>query len=263
MSESVAKGEQIVTTSSGKAQSSLDQQTALDSQKEEVVAARIKLGQQLYAVGPAHLLSYLCEFGMGLFGIYFAIVGALLACTDFRKKTLKAKAMRFSRGQLFIAKQLALVALLLFSMLVAIVLAYCLGNLFYLLVPKSYFAVPGLNLTDYPTQGNLAIWLGGDLAVALFYCQVGYFFAFILKNPIIGIALPLLRMLFIPTLGAYDPNNIQAVFANSYFDPYGSISLSKAVAPISPVVATCVVILVFVALLATEWVVNLKRGLYS
>jgi hypothetical protein len=239
-----------------------ESQTDIDADYARVTQDKQQIALQAGDLNPARSLGFLLGFGVGAAGLYFSIVGALLSCTDYRKKAIKSKAVSYSRNRLLIAKQLSFLLVIIYSLVIALALNYALSSILYNCLPQSIRKISTALSSGLFTKGNWAIQGLGCLVAAILYGQFGFLCGFLFKNPIIGMVLPLIDDLFLPILGTYDPQNISATFMNAYVNPSGYYAVKQPLPGVQPAIAAIVLIGAFVVMVAISFIVNRRRSLY-
>jgi hypothetical protein len=218
------------------------------------------------ALSPDMLPTLILIAGLTIFMFYFAVVGALIACSDFRKKVLTTKAVSYTRSQMFLAKEALLAVNTVWTLGVAFLIAWVVGSLLYLLCGVHPDAALQLLSMEPSLLPNIWLGLFGGLVIALFFAQVGYLLGYLIKNPVIAFLLPTILLFAIPNLGPYDPRSLVSDFTIQFS---GAVKTGTSLTPVASasssidlVLATVVYAAVFLVLTAAIYLLARKRSLY-
>lgn len=191
-----------------------------------------------------HTLSYLAILFLPLiFGIY----GAAIATYDIKNRTLKLRAILSDGKTNTLAKQLAMLIVILSTILVLLFCMYIVSGFIYRSVSNIEEYKPFI-LNSLEVTTNNFIQIGYAVILSIIFANIGYLIGTITRSTLVPTIVIGAYMFIIPNLGVYDLKNVIMTLGARIFKFTGNFQIAS---PIVGVNYMHYIVWVFIILLIT------------
>lgn len=163
--------------------------------------------KKYYVVSNEYVMEQYFEYGLMIFPIVFTIIGIISSTYDRRNKTIKIKAARFGKANLFFSKQITMAGTSVFVIIVSALLNIPFGDIIRKQILKE-IDVNDLNNTISSDSSNIIIQILVAIIISFIFLQIGYLLGLMLDNALIGTIAIFVYVMFVPILGKYDLKSI-------------------------------------------------------